>query len=58
MHTEILETELSDQRAAKSHTAEAGISEKVRAAEYVRMSTDHQKFSTENQSEVIRKGLA
>lgn len=26
----------------------------VRAAEYVRMSTDHQKYSTENQSEAIR----
>lgn len=27
----------------------------VRAAEYVRMSTDHQKYSTENQSEAIRR---
>lgn len=27
----------------------------VRAAEYVRKSTDHQKYSTENQAEVIRK---
>ncbi|MGB3432797.1 recombinase family protein [Achromobacter sp.] len=27
----------------------------VRAAEYVRMSTDHQKYSTENQSEKIRE---
>ena len=27
----------------------------VRAAEYVRMSTDHQKYSTENQSDAIRK---
>lgn len=26
----------------------------VRAAEYVRMSTDHQKYSTENQAEAIR----
>ncbi len=26
----------------------------VRAAEYVRMSTDHQRYSTENQSEAIR----
>lgn len=26
----------------------------IRAAEYVRMSTDHQKYSTENQSEAIR----
>lgn len=28
---------------------------KRRAAEYVRMSTDHQKYSTENQSDAIRK---
>ena len=27
----------------------------VRAAEYVRMSTDHQKYSTENQAEAIRQ---
>ncbi|WP_449867099.1 recombinase family protein [Novosphingobium percolationis] len=27
----------------------------VRAAEYVRMSTDHQKYSTENQADAIRK---
>ena len=27
----------------------------VRAAEYVRMSTEHQQYSTENQSEVIRE---
>jgi DNA invertase Pin-like site-specific DNA recombinase len=27
----------------------------VRAAEYVRMSTDHQRYSTENQAEAIRK---
>ena len=26
----------------------------VRAAEYVRMSTDHQKYSTENQADAIR----
>jgi len=27
---------------------------KVRAAEYVRMSTEHQKYSTDNQAEAIR----
>lgn len=27
----------------------------MRAAEYVRMSTDHQKYSTENQSDAIRQ---
>jgi len=30
----------------------------VRAAEYVRMSTDHQKYSTENQSDAIQKYAA
>jgi DNA invertase Pin-like site-specific DNA recombinase len=30
----------------------------VRAAEYVRMSTDHQKYSTENQAEAIRQYAA
>jgi DNA invertase Pin-like site-specific DNA recombinase len=32
--------------------------EPIRAAEYVRMSTEHQKYSTENQSEVIRRYAA
>jgi DNA invertase Pin-like site-specific DNA recombinase len=32
--------------------------ETVRAAEYVRMSTEHQKYSTENQSEAIRQYAA
>jgi DNA invertase Pin-like site-specific DNA recombinase len=27
----------------------------LRAAEYVRMSTDHQKYSTENQSDAIKQ---
>ena len=27
----------------------------IRAAEYVRMSTEHQKYSTENQSEIINR---
>jgi DNA invertase Pin-like site-specific DNA recombinase len=31
-----------------------GIAVPVRAAEYVRMSTEHQKYSTENQSDAIR----
>jgi DNA invertase Pin-like site-specific DNA recombinase len=30
----------------------------VRAAEYVRMSTDHQKYSTENQADAIRQYAA
>ena len=29
--------------------------EKIRAAEYVRMSTEHQQYSTENQAEIIRQ---
>ncbi|HQY42668.1 MAG TPA: recombinase family protein [Paracoccaceae bacterium] len=33
----------------------ANSSPKRRAAEYVRMSTDHQKYSTENQSDAIRR---
>src|SRR5579872_528607 len=28
---------------------------RIRAAEYVRMSTEHQKYSTENQSDAIRR---
>lgn len=31
---------------------------RIRAAEYVRMSTDHQKYSTENQADAIRKYAA
>ena len=30
----------------------------VRAAQYVRMSTDHQQYSTENQAETIREYAA
>ncbi len=33
---------------------ERGKSPVIRAAEYVRMSTDHQKYSTENQADAIR----
>jgi len=36
-------------------TAETQIHPRSPAAEYVRMSTDHQKYSTENQSEAIRE---
>ena len=38
----------------EGHSAESA-SGAVRAAEYVRMSTEHQKYSTDNQSAVIRK---
>ena len=30
------------------------MTEKIRAAQYVRMSTEHQQYSTENQADVIR----
>lgn len=35
-------------------TLERGISKTIRAAEYVRMSTEHQRYSTENQADAIR----
>lgn len=41
---------------AKSPTEALGPS--LRAAEYVRMSTEHQKYSTENQSEIIQRYAA
>ena len=31
---------------------------KIRAAQYVRMSTEHQQYSTENQADVIREYAA
>jgi DNA invertase Pin-like site-specific DNA recombinase len=38
------------------HSSKIGaVSEPIRAAEYVRMSTEHQQYSTENQTEVIRQ---
>ena len=36
------------------NSADAAEPEKIRAAEYVRMSTEHQKYSTENQGDAIR----
>lgn len=39
----------------RSHTATENPRLPVKAAEYVRMSTEHQKYSTENQGEVIRR---
>ena len=38
-----------------SRTPEDAPRAPIRAAEYVRMSTEHQKYSTENQSEIIRR---
>lgn len=40
--------------APPSKKGSANISPTKRAAEYVRMSTEHQKYSTENQSDAIR----
>ena len=37
----------------RSHSQSAGAPKIVRAAQYVRMSTEHQKYSTENQAEII-----
>lgn len=38
-----------------SKTNEEGARAQIRAAEYVRMSTEHQKYSTENQGDIIRR---
>lgn len=43
---------------SESITAEATPQPPVRAAQYVRMSTDHQKYSTENQAEIIAQYAA
>ena len=42
-------------RELPSRKDPANSPQRRRAAEYVRMSTDHQKYSTENQSDAIRK---
>ena len=34
------------------------MTEKIRAAQYVRMSTEHQQYSTENQADAIREYAA
>lgn len=46
---------MSDWSADQIKEAEELSRPSVRAAEYVRMSTDHQKYSTENQAEAIRQ---
>ena len=38
-----------------SKTIEKGTRPPINAAQYVRMSTDHQKYSTENQAEIIAR---
>ena len=39
-------------------SAEPGPAQTIRAAQYVRMSTEHQKYSTENQAEIIARYAA
>jgi hypothetical protein len=41
-------------RHDKGRPGEDGAEPMVRAAQYVRMSTEHQQYSTENQAERIR----
>jgi DNA invertase Pin-like site-specific DNA recombinase len=45
---------LIEQQGDGASSANDGEPRKVRAAEYVRMSTEHQKYSTENQGDAIR----
>jgi len=46
--------ELVEQQGDESKNASDMEPKKIRAAEYVRMSTEHQKYSTENQGDAIR----
>lgn len=41
-------------RRGAMQTNDGGEPRRVRAAQYVRMSTDHQRYSTENQADAIR----
>ena len=49
---------MSDQPDAGQRKELGAITPLVRAAEYVRMSTDHQRYSTENQADAIREYAA
>ena len=40
---------------SQNQTGEQPTPKPVRAAQYVRMSTEHQQYSTENQADVIRE---
>lgn len=51
----LLSWEFSELVVEKQPPLPAGSVTTVRAAQYVRMSTEHQKYSTENQSDVIRE---
>lgn len=48
------ESELVEQPGRESNSAGDMDPKKIRAAEYVRMSTEHQKYSTENQADALR----
>ena len=47
-----------DDRHHHAPEAKEDMTERLRAAQYVRMSTDHQKYSTQNQSDAIRRYAA
>ena len=46
---------MNDQSNHGSENSDDAEPTKIRAAEYVRMSTEHQKYSTENQSDAIQR---
>jgi DNA invertase Pin-like site-specific DNA recombinase len=48
------ETAVTERMGRNSDVARAEPVKRIRAAKYVRMSTEHQKYSTENQSDAIR----
>jgi len=50
-----VKSELADQLMPHPEIAKAAETKKTRAAEYLRMSTEHQKYSTENQADRIRQ---
>jgi len=50
-----LEAAISDLKSESNNGVEEGLDpNKIRAAQYVRMSTEHQKYSTENQSDMMQ----
>lgn len=50
-----MEAAISDIKSESNHGVEEGLDpNKIRVAQYVRMSTEHQKYSTENQSDIIQ----
>ncbi len=46
---------MADQRTSHPDIARIAETKKIRAAQYVRMSTEHQQYSTENQADAIRQ---